>query len=72
MIESGHHEQKRIIRGKTELINILQNLFIRNLYDTISEKEMEELAKKIANREKDPYMIIEELIPRLKSLFEVL
>jgi hypothetical protein len=33
---------------------------------------MEELAKKIANREKDPYMIIEELIPRLKSLFEVL
>lgn len=72
LIESGHHEKKRIIRGKTELINILQNLFTNNLYNTISEKEMEELAKKIANREKDPYKIIEELIPRLKILFEVL
>ncbi len=67
-VESGHHEKRRIIRGKTELVNILQNLFIRNLYDTISEDEMEELAKKIANREKDPYMIIEELIPRLKRI----
>ncbi|KYC45271.1 MAG: membrane ATPase/protein kinase [Candidatus Methanofastidiosum methylothiophilum] len=67
LIESGHNEKKRIIRGKTELVNILQNLFIRNLYKTISEEEMEELAKKIANREKDPYMIIEELIPRLKK-----
>ncbi|MDY1590893.1 MAG: methylmalonyl Co-A mutase-associated GTPase MeaB [Methanofastidiosum sp.] len=72
LIESGHYEQRRIIRGKTELVDILQNLFIKNLYDSISEKEMGELAKKIANREKDPYMIIEELIPRLKRLFEVL
>jgi len=72
LIESGHHEKKRIIRGKTELINIIQNLFTNNLYNTISEKEIEELAKKIANREKDPYKIIEELIPRLKILFEVL
>ncbi|NPV50142.1 MAG: methylmalonyl Co-A mutase-associated GTPase MeaB [Candidatus Methanofastidiosum sp.] len=68
LIESGHHEKKRIIRGKTELVNILQNLFIRNLYDVISEEEMEEYAKKIANREKDPYMVIEELIPRLKNV----
>jgi LAO/AO transport system kinase len=68
LIESGHHEKKKIIRGKTELLNILQNLFIKNLYNNVSENEMEELAKKIANREKDPYMIIEELIPRLKKL----
>ena len=68
LIESGHHEKKKIMRGKTELFNILQNLFIKNLYNTVSENEMEELAKKIANREKDPYMIIEELIPRLKKL----
>ena len=67
LIESGHHEKKRIMREKTELVNLLQNLFIKNLYNTVGEKEMEELAKKIAKREKDPYMIIEELIPRLKK-----
>jgi len=68
LFDSGYHEKRRIIREKTELFNILQNLFIKNLYSTVSEKEMDELAKKIANREKDPYMIIEELIPRLKKL----
>lgn len=68
LIESGHHEKKRIIREKTELINILQNLFIKNLYNSVSEKELEDLALKIAKREKDPYMIIEELIPRLKNI----
>jgi hypothetical protein len=55
------------MRGKADLINILQNLFIKNLYDVISEEEMEEFGKKIANREKDPYGIIEEIIPRLKK-----
>lgn len=68
LIESGHHEKKRIMREKTELVNLLQSLFINNLYNTVGEKEMEELAKKIAKREKDPYMIIEELIPRLKKI----
>jgi LAO/AO transport system kinase len=68
LIESGHHEKKRIIRGKTELINILQNLFIRNLYNVISDEEMDEFARMIANREKDPYRIIEELMPRLKNV----
>jgi len=67
LIESGHHEKKRIMREKTELVNLLQSLFVKNLYNTVGEKEMEELAKKIAKREKDPYMIIEELIPRLKK-----
>ena len=67
LIESGHHEKKRIRREKTELVNLLQSLFVKNLYNTVGEKEMEELAKKIAKREKDPYMIIEELIPRLKK-----
>jgi LAO/AO transport system kinase len=67
LIESGHHEKKRIMREKTELVNLLQSLFVKNLYNTVGEKEMEELAKKIAKREKDPYMIIEELVPRLKK-----
>jgi len=67
LIESGHHEKKRIMREKTELVNLLQSLFVKNLYNIVGEKEMEELAKKIAKREKDPYMIIEELIPRLKK-----
>jgi LAO/AO transport system kinase len=67
LLESGHHEKKKIMRGKADLINILQNLFIKNLYDVISEEEMEEFGKKIANREKDPYGIIEEIIPRLKK-----
>jgi len=67
LIESGHHEKKRIMREKTELVNLLESLFVKILYNTVGEKEMEELAKKIAKREKDPYMIIEELIPRLKK-----
>jgi len=67
LIESGYHEKKRIMREKTELLNLLQNLFINNLYNTVGEKEMEELARKISKKEKDPYMVIEELIPRLKK-----
>ena len=68
LIESGHHEKKRIVRGKIELVNILQNLFIKNLYSAISEKEIEDLALQIARKEKDPYKIIEELMPRLKNV----
>ncbi|KYC51539.1 MAG: membrane ATPase/protein kinase [Candidatus Methanofastidiosum methylothiophilum] len=68
LIKSGHHEKKRVIREKTELLNILQNMFFKNLYSVISEIEIEELARIIAKREKDPYMVIQELMPKLKNL----
>lgn len=67
LLESGRQEKKKIARGKADLIYILQNLFIKKFYEAINEEELEELGKKIANREKDPYTIIEELIPRLKK-----
>lgn len=67
LLESGRQEKKKIARGKVDLIYILQNLFIKKFYEAINEEELEELGKKIANREKDPYTIIEELIPRLKK-----
>lgn len=71
LIESGIYGNKRVFRGKNELINIIQNLFIKNLHNIITDDELEELAKKIANREKDPYMIIEELMPKLRKSYEV-
>lgn len=67
LLESGRQEKKKIARGKADLIYILQNLFIKKFYEAINEEELEELGKKIASREKDPYTIIEELIPRLKK-----
>ncbi len=71
LIESGIYGKKRVFRGKNELLNIIQNLFMKNLYSFVSEDELEELAEKIANREKDPYMVIEELMPKLRKLYEV-
>lgn len=65
--ETGQKEIKRIQNCKDEIIDLVQQKLMNVLLDKSNKEEkIDELAKKVATREADPYSACEQVFERLK------
>lgn len=65
--ETGQKEIKRIQNCKDEIIDLVQQKLMNVLLDKSNKEEkIDELAKKVATREADPYSACEQIFERLK------
>jgi LAO/AO transport system kinase len=65
--ESGLHEERRVQNSKLEIIDLVKDNLMGMILDKSNkEKLVDELSKKVANREVDPYTSAEEILNNIK------
>ncbi|PAB57615.1 methylmalonyl Co-A mutase-associated GTPase MeaB [Anaeromicrobium sediminis] len=65
--ESGLYEERRVQNSKLEIIDLVKDNLMGMILDKSSkEKLVDELSKKVANREVDPYTSAEEILNNIK------
>lgn len=65
LIESGHLKEKGVERSREELFQIIGEKIEKVVIDNVDGSVIDELSKKVANKEIDPYTAANELLTRI-------